>query len=725
MRFLAWFFSITLAAKIGSVVIAFWMERNGASGIYQNFGSFINNPIWLWGFTLPFVFMLIYCGVGYLKVKGRNRGELQAYGDSCYYLGFLFTIASIILALTGISEEEFLVSNIALRFAAAMVTTLIGMAIRILIVTFATRKGYPTRLKTLPVPNQENPHNGTYIPTYNFNDYGNGGTAEAAGTDGKDGEAGPEGAAGADGETGPQGAAGSDGENGTAGGRGEDGGRSYGYGADAASAGTGSSAGYGSDSDSRSRGFFSGSGSDSDSRGRGFFSGSGQNVRLYGDEDLDYIIQIGCENLSYLNNNLVAAIESFEKLKDSILNLNGRVSSDLISQIEETKKFHENLQAKTEEFTNALQKKTEEQVAAITGRLGDAVDGIKASCEANSQAFADYVERLKEDVAGATREQLENQKAFASKLTDQTEQEMQKIFEDRNAVFAQSFAKFAGDFDASAQDIKKSFSQVAAGIQNYKPDIDTSEVNQILTRIAKDFESKADAFEASSQKLEKAFEHVATDIQNYKFDIDTSEFNKALTQTAQDFTKHASEFDESAKNLNSAISQITSDVKNYEFSVDMSGLNGALSALTQDIRNFEGNLATIHESILGQSEQFAKANGEGLADVLASIEEAQNRMRQQIASTVKLAESVKTSNSRIEGLMAENAEHLEKALGAQENMLKDALNTNSREAEQAMNSLRTSIADANTSVENLKTVIAQEARSQKHRNGFFSFFWRK
>ena len=97
---------------------------------------------WIFGFWLPISAMLIYIIFGHFKTKNASLDERLNYGDSCYYLGFLFTIASIILSLyiIGVSDEEFNAADLAIRFAAAMVTTLLGMAIRVYLVTFAKRQ---------------------------------------------------------------------------------------------------------------------------------------------------------------------------------------------------------------------------------------------------------------------------------------------------------------------------------------------------------------------------------------------------------------------------------------------------------------------------------------------------------------------------------------------------------------------------------------------------------
>lgn len=97
---------------------------------------------WLFGFWLPIIAMIIYMVYGYIKTKKAPLDDQLNYGDSCYYLGFLFTIASIILALyiIGKTEGDFDPADLAIRVAAAMVTTLLGMAMRVYWVTFGKRR---------------------------------------------------------------------------------------------------------------------------------------------------------------------------------------------------------------------------------------------------------------------------------------------------------------------------------------------------------------------------------------------------------------------------------------------------------------------------------------------------------------------------------------------------------------------------------------------------------
>lgn len=82
------------------------------------------NSTWFFGFFLPLSFMLVYMWYGNKKTKDSGHSMRQSYGDSCYYLGFLFTVASLIAALFVLGLHDNLeTAELAIRFAAAMVTT--------------------------------------------------------------------------------------------------------------------------------------------------------------------------------------------------------------------------------------------------------------------------------------------------------------------------------------------------------------------------------------------------------------------------------------------------------------------------------------------------------------------------------------------------------------------------------------------------------------------------
>ena len=61
---------------------------------------------------------------------------LHLSADSCYYLGFIFTITSITIALTELPYLQERLADIATRFGVAMFTTVLGLAVRVVIVNF-------------------------------------------------------------------------------------------------------------------------------------------------------------------------------------------------------------------------------------------------------------------------------------------------------------------------------------------------------------------------------------------------------------------------------------------------------------------------------------------------------------------------------------------------------------------------------------------------------------
>jgi len=91
-----------------------------------------NEPFWL-GFVLPLVVMCCYWFVGYrVREKWNVQLTLAKFADSVYYLGFLFTVGSIIICLLDINSIGDNLNGMAVRFGAAMVSTAIGMLARVL-----------------------------------------------------------------------------------------------------------------------------------------------------------------------------------------------------------------------------------------------------------------------------------------------------------------------------------------------------------------------------------------------------------------------------------------------------------------------------------------------------------------------------------------------------------------------------------------------------------------
>lgn len=92
----------------------------------------LNDPFWL-GLVFPLAVMIAYWIVGYLvREKWDKQLTVAKFADSVYYLGFLFTVASIIICLLDIESMGDNLNGMATRFGAAMVSTALGMLARII-----------------------------------------------------------------------------------------------------------------------------------------------------------------------------------------------------------------------------------------------------------------------------------------------------------------------------------------------------------------------------------------------------------------------------------------------------------------------------------------------------------------------------------------------------------------------------------------------------------------
>lgn len=112
-------FLVTVTCKIAASFLAWYLR----------------SP-WLLGFIVPLAFMGAYILLGFW----RNPNEVsdERFGDSCYYLGFIFTISSIAFSLFDIPDLDKAnrLTEVAVRFGAAMVSTFIGFMVRVYLVGF-------------------------------------------------------------------------------------------------------------------------------------------------------------------------------------------------------------------------------------------------------------------------------------------------------------------------------------------------------------------------------------------------------------------------------------------------------------------------------------------------------------------------------------------------------------------------------------------------------------
>ena len=96
-------------------------------------GWYIGDP-WLLGLVVPLVIMSAYIVLG-IKRTDSNVSD-EKFADSCYYLGFIFTITSIIFSLFDLPNIGTKITLIAVRFGAAMVSTVFGLVVRVYLVSF-------------------------------------------------------------------------------------------------------------------------------------------------------------------------------------------------------------------------------------------------------------------------------------------------------------------------------------------------------------------------------------------------------------------------------------------------------------------------------------------------------------------------------------------------------------------------------------------------------------
>ncbi|SAL81871.1 hypothetical protein AWB68_06296 [Caballeronia choica] len=101
--------------------------------VSSTLGWYLHSP-WILGLAVPIAIMLIYILIGVISPDPALTPE--KFADSCYYLGFIFTITSIIFSLFDLPNIGTQMSAIAVRFGAAMTSTVLGLAVRVVLVSF-------------------------------------------------------------------------------------------------------------------------------------------------------------------------------------------------------------------------------------------------------------------------------------------------------------------------------------------------------------------------------------------------------------------------------------------------------------------------------------------------------------------------------------------------------------------------------------------------------------
>lgn len=96
-------------------------------------GWYFQSP-WILGLVVPLAIMTAYIWIGFHRRDTDVSDE--KFADSAYYLGFIFTITSIIFSLFDLPNIGTRIQDIAVRFGAAMVSTVFGLFVRVYLVSF-------------------------------------------------------------------------------------------------------------------------------------------------------------------------------------------------------------------------------------------------------------------------------------------------------------------------------------------------------------------------------------------------------------------------------------------------------------------------------------------------------------------------------------------------------------------------------------------------------------
>jgi len=99
--------------------------------VYGNYSGY-----YLITIILSILIMLIYFFTTlYLNTRKRQI-SMEQLADSNYYLGFMFTLMSILVSLIGTVSNSYDIDNIINNFGVSMITTLMGLLARVYLANF-------------------------------------------------------------------------------------------------------------------------------------------------------------------------------------------------------------------------------------------------------------------------------------------------------------------------------------------------------------------------------------------------------------------------------------------------------------------------------------------------------------------------------------------------------------------------------------------------------------
>ncbi|ASJ72798.1 hypothetical protein IMCC3135_13565 [Granulosicoccus antarcticus IMCC3135] len=120
---------------LGSLVVA-------APLLFPSFG--VNPLLKTLGTVIPIVLMVIFMRIGRHRVEEQGSVEIEQVADSLYFMGFMFTLVALLVALRQISFPVDM-SAITSRFGIAMITTLVGLLLKVLLTQFKQVGGVSQR----------------------------------------------------------------------------------------------------------------------------------------------------------------------------------------------------------------------------------------------------------------------------------------------------------------------------------------------------------------------------------------------------------------------------------------------------------------------------------------------------------------------------------------------------------------------------------------------------
>lgn len=538
---LKYLFLLVLGLKIGASLYAFKLGFTQTAQPLTKFSVLLDDPIWLWSFSLPFLLMLAYVIAGWLMVRGKSRKELFSYADGCYYLGFLFTIASIIIALASIQDENFFVSELAIRFAAAMLTTFVGMAVRLYIITF---DAHPQASLT-------------YI-TKNFFSGSSGGSSE-----------------GSSGRTG--------GEEVNSG---------------------GSSNGTEETSVKLKATFQREIIPDEDNLGL-------PPQRVDPEEDLNFILQVSCQNLAILNNQLVESINKFSHLVDLMLDAISRLGHDIDVESDKMKTFNAEMQKKTQEVLT-------HSSDTFSKNLSDQLTAFKETAASVGEAVTKEGESIVKQLETSL---VQAQTVFEGNLNQQ-QQALQKIAETFDSHFTSQISQQKALISSNQE-------EQAKAVEKHKVLVET-QLNQ-LSKISEGIVSEME------KQLKNRVEMFAQKLAESNPSLNTATLQESIVDFARSLTEESKTVERLTSSLDLKVRSLLDQTdSNY---LTTKGVVSDINSMRENIKNIsnkfeetEKNIETLNTELKATSSKFTD-----------SLDDFKNKLNDELRKKVQSAQGKPSS----------------------------------------------------------------------------------